>query len=145
MDNDLRRDVAFLRNLEQQQQKRLSYFKPKDETVLETTISYEQLAVDLTANLAVNESNSYVQKQLNFALLEVNAWVRRTDSNSVPDIKITRRRVYGSTVFLSYGFTRTWLIHFVRLLPRAMEHDEGRNKRKQQSAAEQQAYARKRK
>ena len=56
-DNDLRRDVAFLRNLEQQQQKRLSYFKPKDETVLETTISYEQLAVDLTAILAQTEKD----------------------------------------------------------------------------------------
>ena len=34
-DNNLRRDVALLRKLEQQQQKRLSYFKPKDETILE--------------------------------------------------------------------------------------------------------------
>lgn len=69
-DNDLRRDVAFLRNLEQQQQKRLSYFKPKDETVLETTISYEQLAVDLTAILAQTEKDKYVKAALDFALLE---------------------------------------------------------------------------
>ncbi len=69
-DNNLRRDVAFLRNLEQQQQKRLSYFKPKDETLLETTISYEQLAVDLTAVLAQTERNKYVKAALDFALLE---------------------------------------------------------------------------
>ncbi len=69
-DNDLRRDVARLRNLEQQQQKRLSYFKPKDETLLETTISYEQLAVDLTAILAQSEKDKYVKAALDFALLE---------------------------------------------------------------------------
>lgn len=69
-DNDLRRDVALLRNLEQQQQKRISYFKPKDETILETTISYEQLAVDLTAVLAQSEKNKYVKAALDFALLE---------------------------------------------------------------------------
>ena len=55
-DNNLRRDVALLRRLEQQQQKRISFFKPKDETALETTISYEQLAVDLTAVLAQTET-----------------------------------------------------------------------------------------
>lgn len=69
-DNNLRRDVALLRCLEQQQQKRLSYFKPKDESVLETTISYEQLAVDLTAILAQTEKNKYVKAALDFALLE---------------------------------------------------------------------------
>lgn len=69
-DNNLRRDVAFLRRLEQQQQKRISFFKPKDETMLETTISYEQLAVDLTAVLAQTEKNKYVKAALDFALLE---------------------------------------------------------------------------
>ena len=69
-DNDLRRDVARLRYLEQQQQKRLSYFKPKDETLLETTISYEQLAVDLTAILAQSEKDKNVKAALDFALLE---------------------------------------------------------------------------
>ncbi len=69
-DNNLRRDVAYLRRLEQQQQKRISFFKPKDETVLETTISYEQLAVDLTATLAQIEKNKYVKAALDFALLE---------------------------------------------------------------------------
>lgn len=68
--NDLRRDVALLRKLEQQQQKRISYFKPKDESILETTISYEQLAVDLTAVLAQTEKDKYVKAALDFALLE---------------------------------------------------------------------------
>ncbi len=42
----------------------------RSETILEHTIGYEQLAVDLTANLALSEKNSYVKKQLDFALLE---------------------------------------------------------------------------
>lgn len=38
--------------------------------MLETTISYEQLAVDLTAILAQTEKNKYVKAALDFALLE---------------------------------------------------------------------------
>lgn len=68
--NDLRRDLAVLRRSEQQQQKRIAALKPKDETPLETTISYEQLAVDLTAEIAVNEPDKNLVKALNFALLE---------------------------------------------------------------------------
>lgn len=37
------------RRTEQQQQKRIACLKPKNETILEHTLSYEQLAVDLTA------------------------------------------------------------------------------------------------
>ena len=68
--NDLRRELAVLRRTEQQQQKRIACLKPIDESILETTIGYEQLAVDLTANLAKSEKNDYVRQQLNFALLE---------------------------------------------------------------------------
>ena len=51
-DNELRRQIALLRRLEQQQQKLVAALKPADETILEHTIGYEQLAVDLTAGLA---------------------------------------------------------------------------------------------
>ena len=44
--------------------------KPADETQLEQTIGYEQLAVDLTAELAKREKDFYVKKALDFALLE---------------------------------------------------------------------------
>ncbi len=50
--NDLRRELALLRRQEQQQQKKIACLKPLDETILEHTIGYEQLAVDLTAGLA---------------------------------------------------------------------------------------------
>ncbi len=70
LDNDLRRELACLRRSEQQQQKRISCLKPKDETILEHTISYEQLAVDLTAVLAQDEPDCNVKNALDFALLE---------------------------------------------------------------------------
>ena len=69
-DNDLRRDLAVIRRAEQQEQKKLSYLKPKDESILETTIAYEQLAVELTAMLARKEKNMTVRRALDFALLE---------------------------------------------------------------------------
>ena len=52
LNNDIRRIVAEVRRQEQQQQKRIAGLKPIDETILETTIGYEQLAVDLTAEMA---------------------------------------------------------------------------------------------
>lgn len=68
--NDLRRELALLRNIEQQQQKKISNLKPKKETLLEHTITYEQLAVDLTARLAQRDPDQNVVNALNFALLE---------------------------------------------------------------------------
>ena len=69
-DNELRRQIALLRRLEQQQQKLIGALKPADETILEHTIGYEQLAVDLTAELAQREDNPYVKQALDFAMLE---------------------------------------------------------------------------
>lgn len=68
--NDLRRELALSRRIEQQQQKHINWLKPIDETPLETTIGYEHVAVDLTAWLAQNEPDPYVKQALDFALLE---------------------------------------------------------------------------
>ncbi len=68
--NELRREISNIRRHEQQQQKRLASLKPIDETDLETTIAYEQLAVDLTAILARHVADDNVRNALNFALLE---------------------------------------------------------------------------
>ncbi len=70
LNNELRRVVAEVRRQEQQQQKRIAALKPINETILETTIGYEQLAVDLTAEIAKKEPNPFVKAQLDFALLE---------------------------------------------------------------------------
>ena len=68
--NDIRREISEIRRQEQQQQKRIASLKPLSETILETTLSYEQLAVDLTAIMAQKENDITVKNQLDFALLE---------------------------------------------------------------------------
>ena len=62
--------LAVVRRQEQQQQKRISCLKPINESILETTIAYEQLAIDLTAVLARHDNDEANIKALNFALLE---------------------------------------------------------------------------
>ncbi len=69
-DNDLRRELSLTRMVEKQQQLKISLLKPCNESALEHTISYEQLAVDLTAELAKRECDCHVKKALDFALLE---------------------------------------------------------------------------
>ena len=69
-DPDIKRDIAMIRNQEQQQQKRIAALKPLDENFLETTISYEQLAIELTAILAQNEKSPDNKAALDLALLE---------------------------------------------------------------------------
>ena len=69
-DNELKRSLALVRRSEQQQQKLISSLKPIDENLLETTIGYEQLAVDLTAFLAQNVKDKKIKDALDFALLE---------------------------------------------------------------------------
>ncbi len=65
-DNNLRRELALVRRVEQQQQKIISNLKPKNENQLEHTIGYEQLAVDLTAELAKEGEKSLRQGSAGF-------------------------------------------------------------------------------
>lgn len=67
---DLKREIAVTRRVEKQQQMQLAALKPIDESPLEQTIGYEQLAVDLTAILAKREPDAHVKMALDFALLE---------------------------------------------------------------------------
>lgn len=69
-DMELKRQLSLTRRVEQQQQKAVNWLSPPDESVLETTIGYEQVAVDLTAWIARNEPDPYVKAALDFALLE---------------------------------------------------------------------------
>ncbi|GAB6058907.1 hypothetical protein [Desulfonatronum parangueonense] len=62
--------LAMTRRVEQQQQKAINWLIPGNESVLEVTIGYEQVAVDLTAFLARTEPDPYVKAALDFALLE---------------------------------------------------------------------------
>lgn len=67
---EIKKELAIIRAQEQQQQKRLACLKPLNESILETTVAYEQLAIDLTATLAQNEKDKTNKKALDFALLE---------------------------------------------------------------------------
>lgn len=63
---------AFVRRIEQQQQKAVNWLIPgeKEESAIAVTIGYEQVAVDLTAWLARHEPDPYLKKVYEFALLE---------------------------------------------------------------------------
>ena len=67
---EILQSLAIIRNQEQWQQKKIACLKPINESILETTIGYEQLAIDLTAALAIYEKDENNKKALNFALLE---------------------------------------------------------------------------
>ncbi|MBR2398235.1 MAG: hypothetical protein IKA97_05660, partial [Clostridia bacterium] len=95
-DNDARRAVALIRRSEQQQQKLISLLKPIDETLLETTISYEQLAVDLTAFLAQRAKDKNVKNALDFALLEDFDHLYRYANLLETDMGIHAERLVGA-------------------------------------------------
>jgi hypothetical protein len=69
-DLDLKRALAMNRRIDAQQQKAVEGLNPGEQTPLETTIRYEQVAVDLTAWLARHEPNPGIKQALDFALLE---------------------------------------------------------------------------
>lgn len=64
------RIIANSRRIEDAQQTTVNWLAPSDQSVLETTLGYEQVAVDLTAWLAQNEPDEYVKETFDFGLLE---------------------------------------------------------------------------
>ncbi|MGH3388551.1 MAG: hypothetical protein ACRDOO_06705 [Actinomadura sp.] len=70
MDPDVRRQLAEVRYIEQQQQKAVNWLLPGQASVLETTISYEQVAVDLTSWVARMEPDPYLTQAYEFGVLE---------------------------------------------------------------------------
>ncbi|HEX6980286.1 MAG TPA: hypothetical protein VF342_13390 [Alphaproteobacteria bacterium] len=69
-DAALKQQLAMTRRIEQQQQKAINWLIPGQETTLEVTIGYEQVAVDLTAWVAQAEPNPYARQAYEFGLLE---------------------------------------------------------------------------
>jgi hypothetical protein len=67
---DIKQALALARRVDAQQQKVVNGLNPGDQTPLETTIGYEQVAVDLTAWLARHEPDPMLKQALDFALLE---------------------------------------------------------------------------
>ncbi len=69
-DPEIKRQLAAIRRADSQHQQVINWLNPVDQSIIETTVGYEQVAVDLTANLAKNEPDDYVRQTLDFALLE---------------------------------------------------------------------------
>src|SRR3954447_490992 len=69
-DLDVKRQLAEVRYIEQQQQKAVNWLLPGLASVLETTISYEQVAVDLTGWIARHEPDPYLKQAYEFGVLE---------------------------------------------------------------------------
>ena len=67
---ELAEALAMGRRADKQQQTTINLLNPGEQTPLETTIGYEQVAVDLTAWLARNEPDPNLKMALDFALLE---------------------------------------------------------------------------
>jgi hypothetical protein len=102
-DNNLRRELANMRRIEQQQQKHINWLKPIDESTLETTIGYEHVAVDLTAWLAQNESDQNVKNALDFALLEDFDHLYRYANLLNMDVNIPAEKLVKSYVDITPG------------------------------------------
>ena len=84
---EVKQAIAVARKQEQQQQKRIACLKPINESILETTLSYEQLAIDLTATLAQNDTDENNRQALNFALLEDFDHLYRFSNLMMLDVK----------------------------------------------------------
>jgi rubrerythrin len=70
MNDDLRLPLAKVRRVEQHQASMVNNLLGADHSTLETTIGYEQLAVEVTAVVAQNEPDEYLAQLYRFGMLE---------------------------------------------------------------------------
>jgi hypothetical protein len=70
MNKDLQLPLARVRRIEQHQQTMVNWLNPADQTVLETTIGFEQVAIEVTAAIALQEPDPYLAQVYRFGLLE---------------------------------------------------------------------------
>lgn len=68
--NDLRLPLAEVRRVEQHQATMVNWLLGADHSPLETTIGYEQVAIEVTAALAQQEPDAYLAQVYRFGLLE---------------------------------------------------------------------------
>jgi hypothetical protein len=70
MDRDLREPLARIRRIEQHQQTAVNWMLPSDLSPLETTLAFEQVAIEVTASVAQHEPDPYFAQVYRFGLLE---------------------------------------------------------------------------
>ena len=70
MNRDLQQALAQVRRVEQHQQTLVNWLNPADQSPLETTIGFEQVAIEVTASVAESEPDPYLAQVYRFGLLE---------------------------------------------------------------------------
>ncbi len=70
MNRSLQRALAEVRRVEHHQQTVVNWLNPADQDPLETTIGFEQVAIEVTAALAEREPDAYLAQVYRFGLLE---------------------------------------------------------------------------
>jgi hypothetical protein len=70
MNKELQRPLALVRRAEQHQQTLVNWLNPADQSALETTIGFEQVAIEVTASVAQSEPDPYLAQVYRFGLLE---------------------------------------------------------------------------
>ena len=70
MNGQFRLPLAKVRRVEQHQQTMVNWLLPADLSPLETTIGFEQVAIEVTASVAQHEPDEYLAQVYRFGLLE---------------------------------------------------------------------------
>jgi hypothetical protein len=70
MNRDLQLHLAKVRRVEQHQQTMVNWMNPADQSPLETTIGFEQVAIEVTSAVALKEPDPYLAQVYRFGLLE---------------------------------------------------------------------------
>jgi rubrerythrin len=70
MNKELQLALARVRRIEQHQQTMVNWLLPADLSPLETTIGFEQVAIEVTASVAEHEPDPYLAQVFRFGLLE---------------------------------------------------------------------------
>jgi hypothetical protein len=70
MNGALQSALAQVRRIEQHQQTLVNWLNPADQSPLETTIGFEQVAIEVTASVAEAEPDPYLAQVFRFGLLE---------------------------------------------------------------------------
>ncbi len=70
MNGQMRLPLAQVRRVEQHQQTMVNWLLPADLSPLETTIGFEQVAIEVTASVALREPDDYLAQVYRFGLLE---------------------------------------------------------------------------
>lgn len=67
---ELRGHLARVRRIDHMQEVMVNWLNPADQSNLETTIGYEQVAIEVTASVAQNEPDPYLAQVYRFGMLE---------------------------------------------------------------------------